>query len=976
MGPEAFDDEEREAAPSPGVEQEPDSGVEPVHFVGKTVGNYQIVRHLANGGMSDVYVARHPELGREVAVKFLALDLATDDDLNQRFLQEARVTATLRHPGIVQIFDLGRLEGRPYYTMELFEGQDLAAHLCGRGRLSSEVAVDYLTQICDALSAAHEVSIVHRDLKPANIFVIDAERPRLKLMDFGIAKVRDLRRGSGTMHGEILGTPTHMAPEQALGMVERIAVPTDIYAVGVIAYEMLTGRLPFLAELPLALMGMHVRDPVPPLRQWAPDVLPALSKVVERCLAKRQDERPQSARELARELAEAVAAPLQRPSPEPRATAGEPSPGPADPPASRSAAVDSEGRARPGAPGERSPARTRKRTRSTSQARLPVASVAPPAPGAVRAPGRRDAPSGSRHAVAPRASQPPPPPSAPQGPAASASSPDSSASPCSSRHARREDAEPPALQEGPASVQSSLLLSDVTDDAPTADGLVTLSAQDKHALERVLLKMRTRPDFPSFLNNVSEISAKADANREYSAHQLSEAILKDFALTAKLLRVSNMMYPNRFGGKVYSVHQAVVILGFDSVRSMALGVSVFKMPGRKAGLLKEARGPFHAELAESAVNSLVAGELARVLSERAEVADAEAAMMCAIFRSLGRQLLMEYLPGEYAKIGETMKRTGGSFSEASSRVLGTSVQKLGVGIVQRWHLPDLVQKAMVVEPRRNQDLLTQAERISSLSRFANDFCFVISSTKRHEWDAALARLARRHENLLSLDKKEIGGLLGLVCKSFEERYSVVFGPYSRRSRFLESARSESGQGAPKARETPQPLSEEERQRQDACTQALVQAMEQKGEPNALLSGAIEQIAETLSARRCILLVASSDRQHLRAKLAVGEDAEAMPQQLSVPVSRGQDFFSQAFRTSRTVVVGDALAPKVMRRVPQRYYEVLGSASFALYACASRGYRTALLLVDDDGPQFLPPEDRVAATKPMRELVAKLLERTG
>ena len=142
-------------------------------MIGKRVGNYIVERSLAQGGMGTVFVARHPTLRRQVAIKFLGHDEDVPPEHSQRFLDEACITASLHHPNIVDIYDFGELEGRPYYVMELLEGRDLAVVIKNHGRFSIEQTREYLDQICSGLAAAHDVGIVHRDLKPSNIFVLD-----------------------------------------------------------------------------------------------------------------------------------------------------------------------------------------------------------------------------------------------------------------------------------------------------------------------------------------------------------------------------------------------------------------------------------------------------------------------------------------------------------------------------------------------------------------------------------------------------------------------------------------------------------------------------------------------------------------------------------------------------------------------------------------------------------------------------------
>ncbi|HSU39917.1 MAG TPA: serine/threonine-protein kinase, partial [Polyangiaceae bacterium] len=290
-------------------------GVEPItppesgsgdRWIGRRIGNYVVDRPLARGGMGSVYVARHPHLGREVAVKFLAQEVSAEPELAARFLAEARVTASLNHPNIVEILDFGEVDGELYYAMELLRGKSLRAVMREKGRLSGAAMKPYVEQICWALDAAHRAGIVHRDLKPANVLVLEGEPLRLKLLDFGVAKTMSSGPAQ-TRAGQVLGTATHMAPEQALGDPGRVTPQSDLYSLGAIAYEMLTGLPVFHHESDMMLMVMHVRDAVRPIREHVPEVPSAVARLIEACLAKDPAARPAGARAVAEALARALA---------------------------------------------------------------------------------------------------------------------------------------------------------------------------------------------------------------------------------------------------------------------------------------------------------------------------------------------------------------------------------------------------------------------------------------------------------------------------------------------------------------------------------------------------------------------------------------------------------------------------------------------------------------------------------------------
>ena len=284
-------------------------------LVGRTIeGRYHLERVLGRGGMGTVYAARLTTIGKAVAVKVLR---PVEDDGGQalgRFEREARSASKLGEPHIVDIFDFGRTEdGLAFLVMELLEGEDLADVLARETQLPYRRAVSVVMQCCQALGAAHANGIVHRDLKPENVFLAKrAEQADfVKLVDFGLAKISDTEQEgeSGrklTKTGMIFGTPQYMSPEQCLGR------PTDhradVYAVGVILYELLTGQVPFDGDTFMGVLNQHICDPPPPMREMNPRVSipPDLEAVVYRCMDKQAGQRPQSMRELADELLAAL----------------------------------------------------------------------------------------------------------------------------------------------------------------------------------------------------------------------------------------------------------------------------------------------------------------------------------------------------------------------------------------------------------------------------------------------------------------------------------------------------------------------------------------------------------------------------------------------------------------------------------------------------------------------------------------------
>jgi len=284
-----------------------------MHSPGARFGPYEVVGPLGAGGMGEVYRALDARLGREVALKVLPAGASADPQRLRRFETEARAAGALNHPNVLGILDLGTDDGHPYVVSELLEGETLRNRL----RVSAfpvKKAIDLAIQIAQGLAAAHDKGIVHRDLKPENLFL--TRDGRIKILDFGLAKLRTAERdetaprpddGAQTDSGTVLGTVGYMAPEQVRGL---LADPrSDIFALGAVLYEMVSGRRAFRRDTPAETMTAILKDDPPDLRPVAPGAPPALERILRRCLEKSPDERFQSARDVAYALETVATAP-------------------------------------------------------------------------------------------------------------------------------------------------------------------------------------------------------------------------------------------------------------------------------------------------------------------------------------------------------------------------------------------------------------------------------------------------------------------------------------------------------------------------------------------------------------------------------------------------------------------------------------------------------------------------------------------
>jgi eukaryotic-like serine/threonine-protein kinase len=308
----------------------------------KTVldNRYDVGRTLGSGGMGEVFLARDRVLGRDVALKVLRTQFAGDSEFAERFKREARSAASLSHPNIVQVYDRGDTEdGSSYIAMEYVPGGTLKEKIVGDGPLGAREAAALGAQVAEALEAAHERGMVHRDIKPQNVLLTD--RGDAKVADFGIARAGSSVTISRT--GSVMGTAGYMSPEQALG--EPATPKSDLYSLGIVLFEALTGELPFTADNPIAVSMKHVNEPVRPPREIDPTIPEGMNALITRLMAKNPEDRYASADELADDLwrisrgLEPTAAPVAaaaptRPQPAPvaassptrRAPAARPSP--------------------------------------------------------------------------------------------------------------------------------------------------------------------------------------------------------------------------------------------------------------------------------------------------------------------------------------------------------------------------------------------------------------------------------------------------------------------------------------------------------------------------------------------------------------------------------------------------------------------------------------------------------------------------
>ncbi len=253
---------------------------------------YQIIKSIGEGGMANVYLAYDTILDRNVAVKVLRGDLATDEKFVRRFQREALSASSLSHPNIVEVYDVGEDNGSYYIVMEYIEGKHLKELIKKRGKLTLSEVIDIMSQVCDGLATAHDSYIIHRDIKPQNIMILDSGL--VKITDFGIAMA--LNSTQLTQTNSVMGSVHYLPPEQASG--KGSTMQSDIYSMGILMYELLTGSLPFRGENAVEIALKQLKEPIPSIKDKLPDVPNSIVNIVKRSTAKNPKNRYTDAREM------------------------------------------------------------------------------------------------------------------------------------------------------------------------------------------------------------------------------------------------------------------------------------------------------------------------------------------------------------------------------------------------------------------------------------------------------------------------------------------------------------------------------------------------------------------------------------------------------------------------------------------------------------------------------------------------------
>lgn len=753
----------------------------------RQIGRFDIVRELGRGAQGAVYLAFDPQLERQVAIKTLRPGAPSHTERLQR---EARIVSKLQHPNIVPLYDTGAHDGVPYLVSAYIDGGTLAQMLKS-GALPQVRSVEIVSALLEALESAHQQGVLHLDIKPGNIMLGGHGKPML--MDFGIARQVQEQRSADE---ELSGSPQYMAPECISG--EPVAASADLYSLGIVLYEMVTGRAPFNGENVFHVMNQVAHEPVPPPSSINPQLDARLDAIIRKATSKRRDDRYADAASMRNALKEFLLG------------AGE-----------------------------------------------------------------------------------------------------------------GED-------------------------------------KGKHStLDFLLRRMRSKSDFPALSSIISEINAIVASESE-SASKLAQVILQDFALTNKLLKQVNTASYGQFGGKINTISKAVMIVGFDTVRNIAMSLILLEYMQNRALAM---------QLKDDVVGSFFAGVVASQLSGGQNLRDGEELMICSMFFSLGRLLVTYYFFEEGQEIARLIEQ-GLDEDKAAIKVLGLTYNELGIGVAKSWNFPQRLLDGMVKLPAGDKlgPVHSSSPQLQATVNMANELCQIAAASVREDKAQALKRLRSRYREVLDVPERALNEAIERGLGELSHR-AMTLGINTSRSKVVDQAKRWTGHAidAPKAEEgapsDPQAVHGIESILQADKADASDAA---KPDPDAVLSAGIQDVTNTLvedydlndvllmvletmyralGFKHALICVRDNKRGFMQARIGLGDGVDRVVKNFRFNLAFEPDVFHLALKEGADIVIEDVQAGGIASKIPAWYRDLLDAQSFILLPLAINKVTVGLFYAD-------------------------------
>ncbi|MCW8853544.1 MAG: HDOD domain-containing protein [Gammaproteobacteria bacterium] len=494
-------------------------------------------------------------------------------------------------------------------------------------------------------------------------------------------------------------------------------------------------------------------------------------------------------------------------------------------------------------------------------------------------------------------------------------------------------------------------------------------ATSNTTLQFLLRRMELKSDFPTLSHQIIEISQKCKADGESSANALSNAILKDYSLSTKLLRLVNSPLYGQYGGKISTISRAVVILGFEEVRNAALGLMLLDhlKDKNQAGSLKEA-----------CIGSLMSGSIANGLSKDLKIKDSEEAYVCSMFHNLGKMLAIYYFPEEVEVILDHVQQKGMKEDHAAQSVLGVTFEEVGIAVGESWQLPsEIIESMQPLPPGELKKPVSQIDMLKHMSGFSNEYCDLISSTSASNRNEAFETIASRYGNTLSISR---GQMEDIVSHAMDEmaKYAKLVNLDLGESKLFTNAAKWSSRAVEEAIEDAEndtPSSTESMADELARQEQLVNAMQEiteailEGAPlNNILVMIMETIFTGLNFTRVTFCFINKTRTAIDARFGFGPDIEAIKDRLSIPTGGDKDIFNQALKLNQDMRIENMQSVEAQSLMPKWYIEKFAKKSMLVFPITVKNIPMGILFIDNINPISMIDEKKLNMARTLRNQI--------
>ena len=497
------------------------------------------------------------------------------------------------------------------------------------------------------------------------------------------------------------------------------------------------------------------------------------------------------------------------------------------------------------------------------------------------------------------------------------------------------------------------------------------SSSESHSstLRFLLRRMEHKKDFPTMSHQVVEVSQKAQSGSDFSANALSNAILKDYSLSTKLLRLVNSPMYGHYGGRISTISRAVVILGFEEVRNAALGLM----------LLDHLKDKNQAQsLKEACIGSLMSGSIANGLAQKLKLRDMEEAYVCSMFHNLGRLLAIYYFPEEMEVILDLVKQKNMKEEHAAESVLGVTFEEIGIAVGESWQLPgEIIDSMHTLPPGELKKPLSQSDLLKHVAGFSNEYCDLISTANAEERQQEFENLASRFSNTITISRGQMDDILTNAVDEME-KYAQLVNLDLKDSRLFSKANSWASRGAADENGTSsndasisETSASEELARQENilhAIQEITDAILEGASLNDILVMVMETIYSGFGFTRVMFCFINKPRTSIVARFGFGRDVEALTQRLSIPLGGENDIFNRALNQGKDLVIEDTESKSCKELIPAWYRESYAKKSMLVYPIIVKNIPMGVLYIDSIAPISIGDESRLSMIKTLRNQI--------